>query len=70
MPTEIAKCPLCGQDSGGKEIMGNEVCINPDCLVEVFRIEPISKTWGYSTLKKVTGPTKGKPAVWHIKEVV
>jgi hypothetical protein len=30
------KCPLCGQESSGKEVMGNWVCRNPDCPVEVF----------------------------------
>ena len=50
MPEEII-CPLCKQPSGGTEPMGNEVCINPNCLVEVFRIRTINEQWAYPPKK-------------------
>ena len=66
MMSEQIICPLCGQPSGGTETMGNEVCINPNCLVEIFRIRTIKDQWEYTTLKKVTQPTEGKPSVWKV----
>ena len=63
---ERIMCPLCKQPSGGTEPSGNEVCINPNCLVEIFRIRTIKDQWEYTTLKKVTQPTEGKPSVWKV----
>ena len=44
---ERIMCPLCKQPSGGTEPSGNEVCINPNCLVEIFRIRTINEQWAY-----------------------